>query len=521
MKNPIIRGFYPDPSIIRVGSDYYIANSTFEWFPAITIHHSCDLINWRPCGGIFNDNRHIDLKGIPDSGGIWAPSLSYADGLFYMVYTIMYGKTPPFKDLKNFLVTAPSINGPWSEPIYLNSSGFDPSLFHAPDGSKWVLNIQWDFRKGKPNFGGIILDEYNPKNKKVAGSPVCILKKDKLIEGPNLYWKDGYYYLMLAEGGTGRNHSISMARAENITGPYELDPRPAVLTTRDNPEYPFQKAGHGEIVQAPDGQWYLAHLCSRPVGKHKMCILGRETALQECYWTEDGWLRLNNGTSLPDVEIEVSDENSDNDTEQVEIWDEFDKDELAATWTTLRQPADESWVSLAARKGWLRVYGGESTTSLFRQSLLVKRLQEFTVVAETAVEFNPTCFNHMAGLICWYDTDNHFYLRITHDEEYGKMLGIILKDDGAYDELKEYQVEINDCEKVFLQARLDHDNLQFYFSKNGQEWQKIGPVLEAWKLSDDYAGKLKFTGGMVGICVQDLQMSKQYADFEYFKLRQK
>jgi xylan 1,4-beta-xylosidase len=517
IENPVLKGFHPDPSFIRVGDDYYIASSTFEWFPAIRLHHSRDLVHWSLLGHALTQKVQLDLSGFPNSGGIWAPSLSFCDGLFYMMYTVVRTKTGPFKDLKNYLVTAQNITGPWSEPVFINASGFDASLFHDEDGRKWVVNMQWDYRKDRSHFEGIVLQEYSPAQKKLVGSSRMILQKKILIEGPNLYKINGYYYLMLAQGGTGWQHSIAMARSKDIAGPYELDPQDVILTSKHDPKLELQKAGHGELVQIPDGQWYLAHLCSRPVGKERRCILGRETAIQKCVWTEEGWLRLHTGgieaqVKVPAPDVPVVEQPAASGK------DDFGSDILDGDWSTLREPADASWISLTERKGWVRIYGRESLHSLFQQSLIAKRLQSFQATAQTCMQFKPTHYGHMAGLVCWYDTDNYYYLRVSHHPGKGTVLGIVLADDGKQDELTDFENVVNDYGTLYLKVQIDNETLQFLYSTDGNYWKKIGPVLDATKLSDDYADKLKFTGAFVGLCVQDMQGSGIYADFDYFSM---
>ncbi len=300
--NPIIKGFNPDPSILRVDADFYLATSTFQWFSGVQIFHSRDLANWRLIDHGLKDVRRLNLIGVPDSGGVWAPSLSWHDGQFHLVFTIVRTAAPgrAFKDTHNYLITAESIHGPWSEPVFLNSSGFDPSLFHDDDGRKWVLNMLWDHRrKGLDRFQGILLLEYDAAARRLCGPITNILRKPILIEGPNLYKRDGWYYLMLAEGGTGFEHSVTMARSRSITGPYELDPQPQVLTAKEDQSLLLQKAGHGELVETADGDWYLAHLASRPLGRDRRCILGRETCIQKVAWNEEGWLRLADGGVHP------------------------------------------------------------------------------------------------------------------------------------------------------------------------------------------------------------------------------
>jgi xylan 1,4-beta-xylosidase len=518
IQNPVLKGFHPDPSFLRVGDDYYILNSTFEWFPGVPIYHSRDLVHWRLIGHCLTRRSQLELRGVGDSSGIWAPSLSHHSGLFYLIYTIVHTRVGPFKDVHNYVVTAKEITGPWSEPSHLNSSGFDPSLFHDDDGRSWFVNMQWDFRKGQPRFAGIILQEFDAKTLKLVGSIQTILKKKEMIEGPNLYKINGYYYLLLAEGGTGWNHGISIARSRSISGPYEVDSQPLIMTSRKDPALALQKAGHGELVQTPGGEWYLAHLCARPLYPERRCVLGRETGLQRCVWSSDGWLRLANGSTDPEVEVVAPHGLPPHPWPMEPMRDDFNSSVLDPRCSTLRTPADESWLSLTERPGWLRLRGRECLHSLFEQSLLARRMQSFHCVAGTCVEFAPTHFSHSAGLICWYDTRTHYYLRITHDESRGTVLGIVLTDDGAYDELLDSQVEINDWKRCHLRVEIDHERLQFSASPDGKLFKMIGPVLDTTKLSDDYGQGLHFTGTLIGICAQDLQGTKTAADFDYFSL---
>lgn len=521
IQNPILPGFHPDPSIVRVGEDYYIVNSTFEWFPGVPIHHSRDLMNWRLIGHALTRQSQLDLRGVVDSGGVWAPSLSFADGKFWLIYTNIRtcGAGRPFKDVKIFLTTAPEILGPWSEPVELNSIGFDPSLFHDDDGRKWLVNMMWDFRKGKNRFAGIVVQEYDHATHKLAGPMTKILGKPELTEGPNIYKHDGWYYLMLAEGGTGWNHGISMARAKNILGPYELDPQPSVLTSRDEEKLLLQKAGHGEIVQTQSGEWYFAHLAARPLGAGELrrCPLGRETCLQRIEW-RDGWLRLAGGGQHPQMVIPAPENFTSNAWPALSARDDFDSGKLDLKWSALRVPADESWLSLKERPGWLRLRGRDSLFSLFEQSLIARRLQDFYVTVETCLEFSPTHFTQMAGLICYYETRQFYYLRVTQDETHGKVLGIVQSDAGNYDELG-CDVAVNDWKQIFLRAEINRERLQFSASPDGKVWQNIGPVLDMSKLSDDYGGTLRFTGAMVGLCAQDVSGNRAVADFDFFDYR--
>jgi xylan 1,4-beta-xylosidase len=264
IKNPILRGFNPDPSIVRVGDDYYIATSTFEWYPGVQIHHSRDLVHWRLLTRPLNRQSQLNMLGEPDSCGIWAPCLSYSDGLFYLIYTDVkrYGRTTQagaagasLRDMHNYLVTSKTIDADWSEPIFLNSSGFDPSLFHDDDGRRYLVNMLWDFRPGHNRFAGIQLQEYSAAERKLIGPREIIFTGTPigLTEGPHLYKRNGYYYLLTAEGGTGWGHAVTLARSKFLTGPYDLHPDGYILTSRDRPDVELQRAGHADLVETPNG----------------------------------------------------------------------------------------------------------------------------------------------------------------------------------------------------------------------------------------------------------------------------
>jgi xylan 1,4-beta-xylosidase len=197
--------------------------------------------------------------------------------------------------------------------------------------------------------------------------------------------------------------------------------------------------------------------------------------------------------------------------------DDFDSPKLAAQWNSLRVPVDESWLSLTERSGWLRLRGRDSLHSFFDQSLVARRVQHFQHTTETRMEFSPTHFMQSAGLIYYYDTRTHFYLRVTHDESRGTILGVALTDDGAYTELADSEIVVNDWKSFFLRAHMDFQKLQFSASPDGKTWQNVGPVFDASKLSDDYGTGLHFTGAMVGVCAQDVGGSRAVADFDYFE----
>lgn len=515
--NPVLRGFNPDASLLRVGEDYYIATSTFEWFPGVQIHHSRDLVHWRVISRPLNTAEKLDLRGVPSSGGIWAPALTYSGGRFYLMITIVKGRKSVFKDLHNYLLTASDIEGEWSHPLFLNSSGFDPFLFHDDDGSKWLLNMRWDFRKGRNRFNGVVMQRFSPEEGKLTGPVIPIAQGTSIgvTEGPFMFKKDGWYYLLLAEGGTGWNHAATLARSRNIEGPYEYDPEYPLITTVDDPGHPLQKAGHGAVVQTQSGDWYLSYICARALPGRRLSPLGRETGLSRVVWSEDGWLRLPEGGKKPGLTTPAPDL-PPHPFPQIPEVDHFDSAHLGVHYFTLRVPAEESWLSLSERPGYLRLRGRESLFSLFHQSLVARRLEHFRCEAETCVEFEPQHYNQMAGLVFYYDESDHFYLRVSRDEERGKHVALTLAKQGIYDEPGDAFVSAEGWPRVYLKAAVSVSGVQFSCSPDGEIWQNVGGALDLGQLSDEFEGKLGFTGTMVGVCAQDLSGTKLAADFDYF-----
>ncbi len=529
IENPILRGFNPDPSILRVGEDYYIATSTFEWFPGVQIHHSRDLVNWRVLTHPLERRSQLDLKGNANSGGIWAPCLSHDGEQFYLIYTDVkgWGTSENFKDTHNYLVTASSMQGPWSEPVYLNSSGFDPSLFHdsleaGGDGRKWFLNMLWDHRAGHHPFAGIVIQEFDAVSQTLSGPRHTIFHGTALgvVEGPHLYRKDGWYYLLTAEGGTTYQHAATLARSRNLLGPYVVHPHNPLLTSLGHPELELQKAGHGSLVETGGGEWYLVHLCGRPLEPGVLdsgfCNLGRETAIQRLEWPEGGWPTLAGGGNLPQSVVQAP-QLPPHPWPVIPARDEFDKPTLGLEWQSLRVPVDRSWLSLEDRPGFLRLYGRESPLSKHRQSLIARRLQAFEAQASTCLEFAPEHFQQMAGLMAYYDTQHWSYLRVSRDETLGKTLTLLSCDAGTYSEPLEHEISIEGWERVYLKVLFQRQTYRFGYCADGHSWIWLEPHFESYKLSDDYCGGLAFTGTFIGLCAQDLAGTRKHADFDFFE----
>lgn len=538
IENPILRGFSPDPAICRVGEDYYIATSTFEWWPGVAIHHSRDLRHWRLLTHALTRPGQLDLTRIGPSLGIWAPCLTFNDreNLFYLAYTLIYGQAGHYFDLDNFVVTASAIEGPWSDPIYLNSSGFDPSFFHDDDGRQWVASLVWDFREGYEHPGFICLQEYSGAEKRLGGERRDIYHSPELgcVEGPHIYKRNGYYYLMTAEGGTGYGHACLLSRSKNILGPYEPSPHNPLFTTAvqkfngiehldylkpflHNPESALQKAGHGSLVETQAGESYVAHICARPFVPELRCMLGRETALQKVEWDADGWLRLAGGGQLARLETPAP-QLPEFPFKPVPARDDFDGPHLAAGWCSPRRAADESWASLSERPGFLRLRGQESLCSLNRVSLVARRIGSVHFQADTCVEFEPENFQQMAGLVCLYDNINYYYLRVYRSDSLGtKCLGLVSLDNGVRSEHRDCRLPVAGKAAVFLRVIVRGRDMTFYYSLDGTEWLAIGPVFDASKLSDEYCGSGRFTGAFVGITAQDFHLRRSHADFDYFE----
>lgn len=523
IRNPILRGFNPDPSICRVGDDYYLAVSTFEWYPGIRIYHSRDLANWRLVARPLNRARLLDMRGEPDSCGVWAPCLTHADGLFWLCYTDVRRFDGNFKDTHNYLTTCTTVDGDWSDPVYMNSSGFDPSLFHDGDDRKWFLNMLWDHRPDRSFFNGIVMQEYDPQRRKLVGPSKRIFPGTDIgcTEAPHLYKRGDFYYLLTAEGGTGYGHCVTMARSRSIWGPYEPDPRGPVLTARDDADWPLQRAGHADVVRTPDGDWYLLHLCGRPLPGTRLCPLGRETAVQKVAWCEDGWLRLAAGGHLPQLEVAGPDLEPDEPVEAT-AYDDFDSDELDPVYQWLRTPYPEMFCSLRERPGYLRLFGMESPGSLYHQALIARRQSDFVFQASTVIDFAPDNFQQLAGLICYYNSCKFHYLYISTDHDIGRHIGIMSceadRSMAVNYPIEHARVRLPEDGLVWLRADVDHAELKFSWSLDGETWNRIPVVLDQSLLSDEagFEQGEQFTGAFVGMCCNDLTGARKHADFEFF-----
>ncbi|MDY3919680.1 MAG: glycoside hydrolase family 43 protein [Candidatus Limivivens sp.] len=510
LQNPILKGFCPDPSIIRVGEDYYIATSTFEWWPGVRLWHSKDLAHWEQLPSPLNRTSQLNMLGDPTSGGIWAPDISYDGQRFYLVFTDVKTKKGRYYNNHNYVVWADSINGPWSEPVYLNSTGFDPSMLHDTDGRKYLVNMRNGFR-------GVLVQEFDPESGKLVGEVKNVFRGTEIgyTEGPHIYHIGDWYYCLAAEGGTGYDHCVTMARSRSLWGPYEVDPENPVLTSEREDLSMLQKCGHGDLVETQNGEWYLVHLCARPPHGEKKCVLGRETGIQKVYWNEEGWLRLVSGGRIGQNETESPSGIEACPLPEPAERDDFDSTVLGVRYSVPRVPLGDC-CSLRERPGWLRLYGQESLNSLHHVSLAAVRQTEYQAYAETCMEFSPDCPEQLAGLSYMYDASNFYLFGKTTDEE-GREVLTVVKSDWLVTTDETDPILLPAHERLWLRIETGRGEARCFYSLDGQSWTDTGAVLDTEILTDEHCRG--FTGAHLGMYCHDMTGKKRYADFDYFACR--
>ena len=541
VQNPILRGFHPDPCFCKAHGKYYLATSTFQWLPGVSLYESDDLATWRSVGGALPD---LDLRGIPDSAGVWAPDLTFDEetGLFWLVYTVAKQIDGFFKDVENYVVTAPSIEGPWSEPVFINASGFDPGVYHE-NGRHYVLNPQWDPRPlpGHHKFNGLVMQEFSLEQGLIGEARVVLGNEDAvnwLREGPHIMAHDGWHYIACAEGGTGRRHRIRMARSRELWGPYEVCQEPLVCAWCA--DTPIRKAGHGNFVQDDAGNWYVCHLCARylpnadgsaPVfDEHEAGIspLGRETAIQPVVWI-DGWSRLASDSIAPAAEIDIK---------GVRPLLCQMPGEAGYRYETSFAPSADLWREewLAPRRidaertcctdDGLAVAGGDSPSSLFDRTGVSRRATSFNWRAETTLSFAPIHYNQTAGLLVEYDSRAFRYLNVSWDEEHGcRVIDVLTNDNGAFTMPLGNEARIAvpaDAESIHLATEVHNADLQFFYAFDGDAWSPVlaedgAPLtLDAAVMSDELVNGWTYTGTMVGVTCVDTWNKTADATFVRF-----
>lgn len=398
-KNPIITGMNPDPSICRVGDDFYLVTSSFEYFPGLPVYHSKDLVNWKLIGYVLSRKSNCPLRGARSSGGNYAPTIRYHNNTFYVTCTNYGGHGSQGA----FYVTATNPAGPWSDPHWVNNWGVDPSLLFANDSIYYVC---------PDDKGNFLLTILNPMTGKFFKDPKIIAHGTggSSPEGPHLYKINGYYYLMSAEGGTGYQHMEVIQRSKSPWGPYEVSPINPVVSHKDFPGNPFQAIGHADMVQLQNSKWWLVCLGIRPRGG-QYHHLGRETFLAPVTWTEDGWPKGGTNGRL-DIEYAVPDL-PEHIWEDAPVRDNFESSTLSLYWNFIRDPYDADW-SLTEKPGYLRLNGSKvSLREKDSPAFVGRRQTAFNMEASAKISFVPTAANEEAGLVIRGNDVNHYDLLIT------------------------------------------------------------------------------------------------------------
>jgi xylan 1,4-beta-xylosidase len=516
-QNPIIPGCYADPSVCRVGEDYYLVTSSFEYFPGIPLFHSKDLVHWRQLGHVLVRPSQLNLDGTPCSRGIYAATIRYHAGVYYVITTFVESATGA---RRNFYVTATDPSGPWSDPIWITDApGIDPSLFFDEDGTCYVMaNRMPPEGQQYPKHMEIWLQELDVSNGRLIGPKYSLwdgaLKQIHAQEAPHMYKLHGYYYLIIAEGGTGCTHSVTIARSTSITGPYENCKQNPILTHRHlGMNHPVTNIGHADIVQTQDGEWWMVCLGSRPYGGYYR-NLGRETFLVPFVW-ENGWPVVNPGKGI--VELEMPRPSlSEHRWPSQPACDHFDGEQLSFTWNFIRTPRGDFW-SLSERPGYLRLkLKPEALTDFVNPSFVGRRQQHIHFSSRTALEFVPNSANETAGLAILQNNDYQYRVEYTRNEHWC-VLRLVQRAAGTDITLAEHVVAPGGTAlKLYLKVEAIGQDYSFYYATKAEDWKPLFEHADGTILSVDVAGG--FSGTYLGLFASSNgKASSNHADFDYFE----
>ena len=508
-ENPILPGFHPDPSICRVSDDYYLVNSSFEYFPGVPIFQSRDLVHWKQIGHVLTRKSQLNLDNMYSSGGIFAPTLRWHEGTFYMITTTVGGSG---RRGGNFYVTATNAAGPWSDPVWLDRDGIDPSLFFDEDG-KVYFTRQVD---GEHGYSGQQI--LNLQTGQLEGGRKELWRGTGGVwpEGPHLYKINGKYYLMISEGGTSYNHSLTIARSDSPWGPFEANPANPILTHRHLPDNPFQAMGHGDLIETPDG-WWVIFLGFRPQGG-QFHHLGRETFLAPVTWT-NGWPLINGGKPIPATLPAPKLPPHPWPAEATR--DEFNSTNLPLRWMFVRNPVVENY-SLTERPGWLRLHGSAVTLNDMDTPTFVGcRQTDLNCVASTRLDFSPQQTNEEAGLTLRGNDRNHFDIVVTQRD--GKrVVGLRKNLNGQLSEPVSFQ-EIPNGE-IILSVKAAPLGYEFFFTASNGKETSLGVArtrdLSTETLTAQKGAHFNFTGVIIGLfATGNDSTSTAPADFDWFDYR--
>lgn len=500
-QNPIRTGMFPDPSIVRVGEDYYMVNSSFIFFPCIPISHSKDLIHWEIIGHAVTEPEWASLDELEGGRGFWAPDISYHDGRFFITATYRLNDTGTVYR-KQFVMSSEKPEGPYSKPAIIDEDGIDPSIFVDDDGRKYMLL----------NRGARIFELNKECTKQISQATLLFYGDNKRApEGPHLLKKDGYYYLFEAEGGTGPGHRITVSRSRTLMGKYEPCPYNPIMRQNDEGAA-IQRCGHGKPVMTPNGEWYMVYLCARMIdGKYS--ILGRETALDPITWTMDGWPVVNNlkGPSVLNKlpSLKQTDVNE-------MLRDDFDKDKVNLNWMTPRPPYKDG---IYVKNGQLNIVGLQhDLDSTACRSVLVQRQRDFVFGCETALFVTDMSDGQNAGITCYYDENT--YLKFGLFKENGRYVLKVVEHVDTDERVSiEKQLDLDNKDaKLYLRVNTQYLKRSFLFSTDGKEYIDMGTLMNVYYLCDEGIKKGKrFTGAMTGLYSVGTKESPYTAKFDYFE----
>jgi len=508
-QNPILSGCYPDPSICRVGEDYYLVTSTFEYFPGLPIFHSRDLVHWNQIGHVLDRPSQLDLDEVRPSGGLYAPTIRHHNGTFYVINTLMDGKT----GRGNFIVTATQPQGPWSEPYWLDADGIDPSLLFDDDGKCWYVGTRLNEKGFYTGHTEIFLQEIDLEKMKLVGEDVVLwdgaVKGVVWAESPHIYKIKEYYYLLIAEAGTAHHHSVTVARSKNIMGPYEGNRGNPILTHRHlGLDYPIVGTGHADLVETQNGEWWMVLLAMRPYGGYYY-NLGRETFLVPVRWEED-WPIVSPGTGRVEFEYPVP-------NLPEHVWqtpparDDFNDVKLAYQWNFLRTPREEFY-SLSERHGFLRLkLRPQKLSDQADPSFVGRRQQDIHFTAQTEFEFTTQSSNEYAGLALIQNKDFYFLFAVTHGSE--PMIRLIKRSHGKEEILAEQPIPVG---RYTLKVEAHEQNYNLYISTEPNQWRSVAENVDGRILSTPVAGG--FVGAYIAMYASSNgQPSANHVDFDWFE----
>lgn len=508
-RNPIRTGFFPDPSIVRVGEDYYMVNSSFIYFPCIPVSHSKDLVHWEIIGHAITNPEWSMLDGLEGGRGYWAPDISYYKGRFYITATYRLNDTGTVYR-RQIVVSSDKPEGPYCKPAIIDEDGIDPSIFNDDDGKRYMLL----------NRGARILELNEDATRAVSPARLLYYGSNKRApEGPHIIKKDGYYYLFQAEGGTGMGHRVTVARSRELMGNYESCPYNPIMRQNDEGAA-IQRCGHGKPVQTQNGEWYMVYLCGRMIGAG-YSILGRETALDRITWTADGWPLVNNlqGPSVMQVKPNLPEC-----VYEELLNDDFTKPYLDVQWMFPRNP-DNDGVEISA--SFLKIKGSvNDLNSIKAKNVVLRRQQHFKFDAECKMRITPMAFGQNAGMTCYYDENTYIKFGVFMEaaaREDGKSPSYVMK----VNVIQHIDEEDIACEGVLLDTRQRYIYLKiataylkrsFYYSYDGENYTHFCTLDNVCYLCDEGLKKGKrFTGAMTGMYAYAGSEYSHIAEFDYFR----